>query len=294
MNHTMPIIRSLKEPYCETTLVTPETAKKWLAKNHPHNRTISKEWVALYAGEMLNNRWYYTGQAIIFDVNGHLVNGQHELQAIINSQYPQTFTVSYNVPEEALPIIDGERKLRSYVDMARLSGDDESSSKDAAVVRLLELGLTASQNPGRYRVSGQVLRGWIKKWYLGLNFMNQFGKRPGLTAAKRTAIIKAYYIYNNELDRLSEFINVFAVGNSRKPEDDAAANLSKFQLPKEDLLNTTLRRNAEYYYTELAIINFMKKKSMGMGKFRHTPEFETHKINLEKTMLVMREGPEGY
>lgn len=64
--------------------ITPEMAELFLTKN-VHNRKISKQVVEGYVYAMKNGNWKVNGDAIRFDWNGNLIDGQHRLEAIIKS-----------------------------------------------------------------------------------------------------------------------------------------------------------------------------------------------------------------
>lgn len=64
--------------------VSPTLAQEWLKKN-VFNRVLSKNVVSKYAYDMKNNDWTLTHQGIAFDTDGNLADGQHRLQAVIES-----------------------------------------------------------------------------------------------------------------------------------------------------------------------------------------------------------------
>jgi len=73
--------------------ITPQMAQNYLASNGP-NRLISGEVIEQYAQDMANDRWSITGDAIRFNGNGTLLDGQHRLRACIKSDVPfQTLVV---------------------------------------------------------------------------------------------------------------------------------------------------------------------------------------------------------
>ena len=69
----------------EIIKVTPDKAKKWLAKNHPHNRSVSWNRVEAFVNDMVAGNWRLTHQGIAFDGDGYLIDGQHRLHAVVNS-----------------------------------------------------------------------------------------------------------------------------------------------------------------------------------------------------------------
>lgn len=64
--------------------ITPEVATEWLEKNLD-NRPIRQSHVDALARDMANGNWMLTGEAIRFDVNGSLIDGQHRLWAVMQS-----------------------------------------------------------------------------------------------------------------------------------------------------------------------------------------------------------------
>ena len=84
--------------------ITPELAQEYLKYNTENYRSINKFRVMSYASDMKNGKWQLNGEAIKFDVNGKLIDGQHRLQAI----------VSAGVPAEMLVIRDVEEGVNLY------------------------------------------------------------------------------------------------------------------------------------------------------------------------------------
>lgn len=68
----------------EFTDITPALAEKWLGMNHG-NRTLRGRKVTNYARDMRNGKWMTSGDSIKFDWNGRMIDGQHRLEAVIES-----------------------------------------------------------------------------------------------------------------------------------------------------------------------------------------------------------------
>jgi hypothetical protein len=62
--------------------VSPDDAAKWLERNHPSNRSISWGAVESFANDMRAGAWRLTHQAVCFDADGYLIDGQHRLHAV--------------------------------------------------------------------------------------------------------------------------------------------------------------------------------------------------------------------
>lgn len=64
--------------------VTPEIAELWMHRN-VNNRSLRRSRVDAFARDMAGERWVYTGEAVKFDTDGNLLDGQHRLAGVIKS-----------------------------------------------------------------------------------------------------------------------------------------------------------------------------------------------------------------
>lgn len=65
--------------------ITPEMARQYLEHNTANYRTLSARTVHTYAEDMRNGNWAVNGEPVVFDKTGTLKDGQHRLNAIIES-----------------------------------------------------------------------------------------------------------------------------------------------------------------------------------------------------------------
>lgn len=65
--------------------ITPEIAKKYLENNTNNYRFMSKIKVKNYSEDMKRGLWETNGEPIVFGADGTLKDGQHRLQAIVES-----------------------------------------------------------------------------------------------------------------------------------------------------------------------------------------------------------------
>lgn len=89
----------------EIIKITPVVAKGWLNKNF-NNRGINEKTVREYASDMINGRWKCNGEAIKFDNRGHLIDGQHRLNAITLSNTSQDMLVVRGLDPQVFDSID--------------------------------------------------------------------------------------------------------------------------------------------------------------------------------------------
>jgi hypothetical protein len=133
----------------EVCLVSPQIADQWLSRN-PHNRPVSQGRVREYAALMAKGEWLLSPDAIAFDWNGNLMNGQHRLWALIESEQTLTFLVVRGLHPEAFKITD-TGKSRSANDVLVIEGYP-NASKTAAALRYIynyEHGRLHRGNSGR-------------------------------------------------------------------------------------------------------------------------------------------------
>lgn len=117
--------------------ITPDFARKALQFN-TKNRRIDNKTVNRFIGAILRDEWLLNGEAIIFDCNGNLLNGQHRLTAVIAAGKSITSVVVRGVQSGVFQTLDGGKK-RSATDVLSLSGYKSSrtlSSAARAIVRL--------------------------------------------------------------------------------------------------------------------------------------------------------------
>lgn len=92
--------------------VTPEIARAYLNTSQG-NRPISKVTLNTYVDAMRKGKWMLNGEPIIFDVNGHLTNGHHRLEAVIEAGVAIETVVCHGAPTEAFTTYDCGRHRKA-------------------------------------------------------------------------------------------------------------------------------------------------------------------------------------
>jgi hypothetical protein len=105
--------------------IGPDLARQWLEEHNTHNRILVNERVVTYARDMTHGDWRLSNDAITFDINGTLQNGQHRLWAVIESGATIEAFVGYDFPPDAQDVMDTGRK-RSASDMLALAGEENA------------------------------------------------------------------------------------------------------------------------------------------------------------------------
>lgn len=88
-----------------TENITPGKAQEYL-RTSAGNRPISKVYVHSYADTMKRGGWMLNGVPIIFDNEGHLLDGHHRLLAVIEAGIPVRFDVCRGVDSHAFTTYD--------------------------------------------------------------------------------------------------------------------------------------------------------------------------------------------
>lgn len=118
----------------EFVAVNPETAEKWLGQNHG-NRQLRPRKVEAYARDMRNGNWMTSGDSIKFDWNGRLIDGQHRLEAVIDSGTTIRVLVVRGLEPRVQDVLDVNAR-RSNADALRFNGVTVHATDIAAVAKI--------------------------------------------------------------------------------------------------------------------------------------------------------------
>lgn len=128
----------------DKVLVTPSQASIWLLKNVA-NRPLNEKQVKFFSRQIEKGRWELTTDAIGFDGEGKLINGQHRLTAIVKTGKAQDLLVGTGFSAEAFNVID-TGKMRNAGDILGVNGIGAGVPK-SAIIRFV-MGLSKGYIPG--------------------------------------------------------------------------------------------------------------------------------------------------
>jgi hypothetical protein len=112
---------SVETPKTAIELVTPELAEALLATN-TSNRKVSQTNVEKMKRDMRNGDWQIGTDAIGVSSDGHLLNGQHRLTAVIESGIPVMMPVMRGLENRSVVVLD-TGKSRTLADLLKMSGE---------------------------------------------------------------------------------------------------------------------------------------------------------------------------
>jgi hypothetical protein len=102
--------------------ITPELAKHLLASTNHDNRPLKTAHVKMLSTALKNDEWMLNGETIAFSKSGRLLDGQHRLNACVNTGKAfQTVIIKGIEDEAAFGTID-TGKPRSVTDLMSLQG----------------------------------------------------------------------------------------------------------------------------------------------------------------------------
>ena len=133
--------------------IMPESAEELLRRNLPGaNRKASLSTIIYYAHQMKAGEWPLTGQPLIFDADGKLVDGQHRLWACLLAGVPFTTFVVTDIPTNPrlFAYIDNSRS-RSPANALQTAGFNGVSSTIAAILKIAaEIGGYTASSTGKH------------------------------------------------------------------------------------------------------------------------------------------------
>lgn len=145
--------------------ITPEIALDLLIAN-THNRPVTKRAVDFIADQMRSGDWKMAGDPIRISSTGVLLDGQHRLNAIVESMTTQKLLVIRGLSDDTFDVMDTGR-MRMAADVLAVRGHANSRLL-ASVVRMIvsyKRGNFANTLANAGRVSGlTVTNGEIDKF----------------------------------------------------------------------------------------------------------------------------------
>lgn len=178
----------------EVVTITPQIASLWLDKfNNPNNRKIYEDRVKNYAQRIVRGEWLL-GDALKFDKNGVLIDGQHRLSAVIHTNQPVQFLVLRGFEPESAQVLD-RGMLRSLSHVAQLSGHEWITQKKVSIFNSLFFSFCDSRSSILKLTDDQKIKGIVScKEGLSLASYNGTGSGKRINSSQLSAVIvRAFY-----------------------------------------------------------------------------------------------------
>jgi hypothetical protein len=128
-------------------MITPETARELLNAAQTQ-RPLRQRAVKRLISEMQKGEFTLTHQGLAFDENGTVLDGQHRLQAILQSGLSAELFCTFNVPRASFRKIDRNERRTVADDFIQLgiAGDAKTAKTMSAAARIIDT-YDAGKNP---------------------------------------------------------------------------------------------------------------------------------------------------
>lgn len=157
-----PVMQS--EVRTEVVTVTPELAEEWLQFSVENQRKLKSGRLQAYRRDMEAGRWRLTGQGLLWNAKGELIDGQHRLAACIMAGVPFITLVVHGLPDDVMQSVD--RGLpRSLVDYLRWQSERETTIL-ASVIRMSWFWMNGHLRNHEWSFNGPTIEEsilWLKK-----------------------------------------------------------------------------------------------------------------------------------
>lgn len=217
-------------------LVNPGVAANLLERN-PDNRGISPTKAEHYATDMASGRWADNGETIIVSSCGLLNDGQHRMQAVIDSNSVLPFTFVFGVPRETRLTVDQgfARTAGNYLAMANVKYSSESATAAKWIIGYERSGgkgisqrskVTNGEVIQRVRSDDDIIASAAYSVHYYPITRNMFSK---------TVMTVAHYILSEiHPSEAKAFLDTVALGENIKRGDPAFAVRQAFMSEKRD------------------------------------------------------------
>lgn len=111
--------------------ISPAKARRLLTANH-HNRNLRETRVTQLANAMARGEWEMNGETIKIAADGTLLDGQHRLQAVVESGVAIKSVVVRGLPPEVQDTVDTGRRRR-IADVLAIEGHSDTHALAAAI-----------------------------------------------------------------------------------------------------------------------------------------------------------------
>jgi len=138
--------------------ITPAVAREMLNSNIERNRAIKERHLERLVADMRDGFWdSNNGETLKFDQNDKLVDGQHRLQAIIQSQKTFTLPVLRGVSDDGFDTLDSGSS-RTMGDLLSMRNVPSASTTAAALMTLEQFYM------GNFRIKSLSHRKLLKRF----------------------------------------------------------------------------------------------------------------------------------
>jgi hypothetical protein len=250
--------------------LTPHLAQL-LLDSQSHNRHIKRDLVDRLARDIREGRWQLNAQPILLDSEGHLGDGQHRCQAVIQAQIAVQVVVTYGIAPTAFPTLDSGRS-RTPADLLSLKGEKATGNLTAAL-NLISLDKRGAMKRNRWsEAATNPEREQLLEEHPEI-------RDSVAVCEKAKAVISVgilAYVYwrgHQVAESLADvFVEALATG-ANLSEDNPAFVLRETLLRNKGSRNKKLQRPVVVAYSIKAFNAFLKQEPMRMLSWKAREDF---------------------
>ena len=246
-----------KEPTVCIMEVTPQLAENWIIYNIENNRHLNNKTVELLKNILLSGKGKLTNDAISFNINGMLVNGQHRLWAIIESGVTLKCIIQKNLPLDSMDCLD-QGKRRTNDDNFKIQG--KNYPKDCAATVRCILNSLSSHRATVY--SHSEIADFMEKYHESVQYAHENLPKGIFKSSAFRAVMTRAHILKKPLEKLTRFCTVLMTGLNT-PEDGAALLLRNKILENNNKMNNRRNQRDYYTWTETALAHYLNNRTPG-------------------------------
>lgn len=227
--------------------ITPELAAEYLKQNK-ENRSIRDKAVAPLMQDMLHGNWKLTGEAIKFDTEDKLIDGQHRLTAVERSGIPVEMMVIRGVQPEAQLVLDtGMKRTGANALEISLGGHEATLRAAIAAIGITDdAGKLQYSNSPLIRVTHSEIIDWVRSHDLE-NAITYGARMHRLLQGSKSSLCYAYYkIAQVNEASAQRFFDEVADLNTTGPGDPKHTLVNKINKSRDSFRGTGYR--AKYVY----------------------------------------------
>lgn len=202
--------------------MTPQKASKILEKNKK-NRPLSRVTVRNYAKQMTAGKWALNGEPIIVAKDGTLVDGQHRLNAVVDSGATVPIVLITGVDKSAFKTIDIGKKRTGADALATHNPKFEKNRMVTAAAAKVVYFFDEKGNfdYNRDRMTNEELIDFIEK---NKGLLRSVEYAQSLTTARKVAPVSAlaalHYLFSKkDVDAAEKFFHKLNSGEYMKKND---------------------------------------------------------------------------
>ncbi len=197
-------------PTVQRMVIDPDQALAWLETTNSNNRKVSDKHVRRLARDMTEGKWRLTHAGIAFAPDGTLLDGQHRLWAICESDASVEMFVWRNVDPESMMAIDCG-KTRSMADILNIAGENgEVGTHQLAALRVMLGGLGDPPVFSPAEMSQMLQRHQDAVDFALAHLPGVVSARGVNTATTRGVVARAYYCVDRAM--LKDFCRKLTTG----------------------------------------------------------------------------------